>query len=288
LLSPQTLKSTIPSREFPTAMLLKELAQLLVSNPAVLTRINWQAAVGSYLDAPGEAAKEWLWFYTQFNPDRTLEAARAIRLVSRAGGYLHAIQALAGVQRPDQLETNDAWGQFITEYRLLDERVQVLVEKILLENRLRPFISHFFTRDEVTSPTPVAGNAANELDFYHWISELLTQRENAQDKPILVGQAVQDARGRRSLGLRIRSPRSVDLMEVGLPNAFVTGGLPNTAVARIPLPDDCEPHECFEKLVDEIWTLTTSRLHLAPDPTPANHPAPSQQSPAPTIPAGIG
>lgn len=263
LLSPQSLKSTVPAREFPTAMLLKELAQLLVPDASVVTRINWQAAVGSYLDAPGGTAGEWLWFYTQFNPDRTLEAARAIRLVTRAGGFQHAIQALIGVQRPDRLETNEAWGQFIVEYRLLDERVQVLVEKIVLENRGRPFTSHFFTRDEVASPTPVAGNAANELDFYHWISEQLTPRGELGDKPILVGQVVLDPRGRRHLGVRIRSPHSVDLMEVGLPEAFVTGGLPNTALARIPLPEDREPHEVFDLLVDEIWMRTTSQLRSA-------------------------
>ncbi len=263
LISPQSLKSTVPSREFPTAMLLNELAHLLIPDPSVMTRINWQAAVGSYLDAPGGTTSEWLWFYTQFNPDRTLEAARAIRLVTRAGGFLHAIHALIGVQRPDQLETNEPWGQFIAEYRLLDERVHVLVEKIVLENRRRPFTSHFFTRDEVASPTPVAGNAANELDFYHWISEQLIQRGDLGDKSILVGQAVVDTRGRRHLGVRIRSPRGVDLMEVGLPEPFVTGGLPNTAVARIPLPEDREPQDIFDELVNEIWMRTTGRLHRA-------------------------
>ena len=263
LISPQSLKSAIPSGEFPTAMLLNELAHMMVPDPSVMTRINWQAAVGSYLDAPSGATSEWLWFYTQFNPDSTLEAARAIRLVSRAGGFLHAIQALIGVRRPDQLETNEPWGQFIAEYRLLDERVHVLVEKIVLENRHRPFTSHFFTPDEVASPTPVAGNAANELDFYHWISELLTQRGDLGDKAILVGQIVVDTRGRRRLGVRIRSPRSVDLMEVGLPESFVTGGLPNTAIARLPLPEDREPQEIFDELVDQIWLRTTSPLHRA-------------------------
>ncbi len=269
LLSPQTLKSTVPSKEFPTAMLMRELAQLVAPEASLLNRINWMAAVGSYLDAPAETTSEWLWFYTQFNPDRTLEAARAIRLVTRAGGFLHAIHALIGVHRPDQLETNEAWGQFIAEYRLLDERVQVLVEKIVLENRRRPFTSHFFTLDEVASPTPVAGNEANELDFYHWISEHLTRRGDLGDKSILVGQVVTDMRGRRYLGVRIRSPRSVDLMEVGLPKCFVTGGLPNTALARIPLPEGAEPHQVFEELVDEIWQRTTSPLHLAPSQGPS-------------------
>ena len=73
-------------------------------------------------------------------------------------------------------------------YRILNERVQVLVERIVLENRGRAFASHFFTLDEVASPTPIAGNENNELDFYHWISEHLTQRGDWSEKPIIVGQ----------------------------------------------------------------------------------------------------
>ena len=262
LITPQTLKSTIPPREFPTAMILKELGHQLASNPSTLVRINWQAAVGSCLDAPAEDSTEWLWFYTQFNPDRTLEAARAIRLVTRAGGFIHAVEALIGVERPDQLETHEAWGQFMAEYRILDERVQVLVEKINLENRRRPFTSHFFTHEEVASPTPVAGNAANELSFYHWISEHLTQYGDLAEKPIIVGQVVADSRGCRYLGVRIRGPRGVDLMEVGLPDHFKTGGLPNTAVASIPLSSESLPDQEFHRWVDEIWMKTTGPTRM--------------------------
>ncbi len=270
LISPQTLQATVAARDFPTAMILKELAHQLVPDEATLERIDWQAAVGCYLDAPVEAENEWLWFYTKFNPDRTLEAARAIRLVTRAGGFLHAIQALVGVQRPDQLETHEAWGQFMAEYRVLEERIQILVEKIILENRRRPFTSHFFTHDEVASPTPVAGNDANELDFYHWISEYLRKRSDLGEKPIIVGQVVAGSKGHRQLGVRIRSPRGVDLMEVGLPQHFQTGGLPNTAVARIPLEPDAVPEQEFNRLVDEIWMKTTSRLHLSVVGRPAD------------------
>jgi hypothetical protein len=50
-------------------------------------------------------------------------------------------------------------------YRILNERVLVLVERIVLENRGRAFASHFFTQDEVASPTPIAGNETT-----NWIS----------------------------------------------------------------------------------------------------------------------
>lgn len=262
-ISPQVLKSITPAKELSTAMCLRELAHLLIMDEAVLARINWQAAVGTFLDAPDEPSSGWQWFATQFNPDRTLEAARAIRLVTRAGGFQNAVQALAGVTQPDQVDTNPAWGQFTAEYRLLDERVQVLVEKIVLENRRRPFTSHFFSHEEVASPTPVAGNEANELDLYHWISEHLTRRGNLSEKPIIVGQMVQDDAGQRCLGVRIRSPRGVDLMEAGLPPYFTTAGLPNTAIARIPLPPNRPPELEFHKLVDEIWMKTTSPLYFA-------------------------
>ena len=263
LISPQTLQAIVPARDFPTAMILKELAHQMVSDEATLDRMDWQAAVGCCLDAPVEEKNEWCWFYTKFNPDRTIEAARAIRSVTRAGGFIHAIHALVGVQRPDKLETHEAWGQFMAEYCLLDERIQVLVEKIVVENRRRPFTSHFFTHDEVASPTPVAGNDANELDFYHWISEHLRNRGDLGDKPIIVGQVVTGSKGARQLGVRIRSPRGVDLMEAGLPEKFQTGGLPNTAVTRIPLAPDAVPEKEFQRLVDEIWLKTTSPLHFS-------------------------
>ena len=262
LISPQTLKATMPSREFPTAMILKEIARQLITNEEALNPIDWQAAVGSCLDMPTEASSEWLLFFTQFNPDRTYEAARAIRLMTRANGFLNSIHALVGVVRPDLLETNEVWRQFMAEYHTLNERVQLLVEKIVVENRRRPFTAHYFTHDEVASPTPLAGNELNELDFYHWISELLTQRGNLGEKPILVGQLVQDEKRRPCLGIRIRSPRGVDLMEVGLPRCFKTAGLPNTAITRIPIAAPGSPEKAFQKLVDAIWMKTTSPMYL--------------------------
>jgi hypothetical protein len=149
-------------------------------------------------------------------------------------------------------------------YRILNERVLVLVERIVLENRGREFASHFFTQDEVASPTPIAGNENNELDFYHWISEHLTQRGNWSEKPIIVGQVVTDFRGCRCLGVRIRSPRGVDLMKADLPEYFATGGLPNTAIARIPLESTQTPQQVFQNIVDKIWMKTTSISMLTP------------------------
>jgi hypothetical protein len=216
------------------------------------------------LEAPTDTTSAWQWFYTQFNPDKTGEVSRAIRLVTRAGGFRNAIQALAGVERPDQLETNAAWGQFMAEYKVLEERVQVLVEKIVLENRRRPFTAHFFTHAEVASPSSIIGNELKELDFYPWISEHLTQRADLAEKPIIVGQVIQDPKGRRHLGVRIRSPREVNLMETGLPRVFTTGGLANTAVARIPIASRVPPSQMFDELVEEIWMKTTSPLPLGP------------------------
>jgi hypothetical protein len=140
----------------------------------------------------------------------------------------------------------------------------VLVERIVLENRGRAFASHFFTEDEVASPTPIAGNENNELDFYHWISEHLTQRGDWSEKPIIVGQVVTDFRGCRCLGVRIRSPRGVDLMKAGLPEYFTTGGLPNTAIARIPLESAQTPQQAFQSIVDEIWMKTARVSASAP------------------------
>lgn len=262
LISPQTLRAAIPTKEFSTAMVLKEVAHQLVSDEQVLGRIDWQAAVGSYLDAPAELQGEALLFYTQFNPDKVMEAARAIRIVTRAGGFLSAIHALVGVVRPERLETNEAWGHFMAEFRLLDERVQVLVEKIVLENRRKPFTSHFFTHDEVASPTPIAGSPEETLDLYDWISEHLTKRGNLAEKPIIVGQVIRDPDRQEQLGVRIRSPRGVELMEAGLPKFFVTGGLPNTAVARIPLDGSASPEQQFHRLVDDLWMKTTHPMYL--------------------------
>jgi transposase len=240
----------------PTRRPISHRAALLIRDEQVLNQIAWQAAVGCCLDAAIETTSEWRLFYSRFNADRTLEAARALRMITRAGGYLQSVHALLGVDRPDQLETHEVWERCMAAYRVLKERVLVLVERIVLENRGRAFASHFFTLDEVASPTPIAGNENNELDFYHWISEHLTQRGDWSEKPIIVGQIVTDFRGRRCLGVRIRSPRGVDLMKAGLPEYFTTGGLPNTAIARIPLESTQTPQPVFQNIVDNIWMKT--------------------------------
>jgi hypothetical protein len=255
-ISPQTLRATLPSAQFPTAMILKEIAALLIRDEQAFNQIAWQAAVGCCLDAAVETSGEWRLFYSRFNGDRTLEAARALRMITRSGGYLMALHALLGVDRPDQLETNEGWERCMAAYRVLNERVQVLADRIALENRGRAFASHFFTSDEVAPPTPIAGRGRNDLDFYHWISEHLTLRGDWSEKPIIVGQAVTDFCDRRCLGVRIRSPRGVDLMKAGLPECFVTGGLPNTAIARIPLESQQAPARVFQDLVDHIWEKT--------------------------------
>ncbi len=263
-ISPQTLKAIVPADQFPTAMILKEIASLLISDEEVLNQIAWQAAVGCCLDAVLEPTSEWQLFYSRFNGDRTMEAARALRMITRANGYLTSVHALLGVDRPDQLETHEVWEQCMAAYRILRERVLVLVDRITLENRGRAFASHFFTPDEIISPTPIVGNENNELDFYHWISEYLTQRGDWREKPIIVGQVVTDFRGRRCLGMRIRSPRGVDLMKAGLPESFTTGGLPNTAIARIPLESTQVPQQVFQNIVDKIWMKTTPVSVLTP------------------------
>ncbi|HEY5910181.1 MAG TPA: hypothetical protein VJA21_06205, partial [Verrucomicrobiae bacterium] len=258
LISPQTLRSTVPARQFPTAMILKELAHLLFPDDRGLAQLNWQAAAGSILDTAELTANPWLLFYAQFNPDKILEAGRALRTMTRAGGFLAAIHALAGVSRPDQLETNEAWGRFMAAHMHLEERVQVLVEKIILENRRKPLTVHFFTHDETASPTALAGNARSELELYHWISERLTRHGDLAEQPIIVGQMLHDAEGAAFLGVRIRSPRGVELMKAGLPERFESGGLPHTAVAKIPLADGAQPKQVFEDLVDRIWMKTTA------------------------------
>lgn len=256
LISPQTLRATVPSRQFPTAMILKELAHVLCQDPQARAQIDWQAAIGSCLDIPDLSASPWLLFYAQFIPEKILDAARAVRTVARAGGFLGAIEALAGVTRPDQLETNAAWERFIATYQRMDERVQVLVEKIILENRRKPLTVHFFTDDEVAWPQELAGNPRDELDLYAWISEQLTRHGDLADKPIIVGQVVRRSPEAACLGVRIRSPRGVDLSQAGLPSCFESGGLPNTAVAKLPLADSAPPQATFEQLVGEIWEKT--------------------------------
>jgi hypothetical protein len=186
-----------------------------------------------------------------------------VRLVTRAGGFLNAVQALAGVDEPEHLETNETWKHFLTEYRLLHERIQLLVDKVVVENRSRPFTAHFFTEEEVASPTPVAGDAHNALDLYSWFSEHLTQRGNLAEKPIIVGQLVRPKPDHTCLGIRIRSPKGVDLMEAGLPAEFGTGGLPNTAVAQIPLEPGIDPAQQFDRLIHQIWMKTTNPMYLS-------------------------
>jgi len=263
LLSPQTLRSVLPAREFLTALVLRELARQLVSEEATLARIDWQAAVGSILDLPADRSQEWVLFFSRFNPDHTLEAARAIRLVARANGFQSAVTAMTGVVRPDQLRTNEAWNRFMAAYETLRDRVQALVERILVENRRKPFTAHFFTEEELTSPTSLAGDDDGKLDFYHWISEHLTQHGHLADQPIIMGQVVREHRGEPRLGVRIRSPRGCDLMRVGLPPDFVSAGLPHTAIARLPLDDQLRPEDMFQRLIEVIWEKTT-----IPPPTP--------------------
>jgi hypothetical protein len=144
----------------------------------------------------------------------------------------------------------------MAEYQTIQERIHVLVEKIILENRRRPFTAHFFTQDELASPSHLAGDEEYNLDFYHWISELIAQHGDLAHKPIITGQVVLGSHGREFLGIRIRSPRGVDLMEAGLPGGFTSGGLPNTAIARIELNPDRTPDEQFQLLVEGIWPKT--------------------------------
>jgi hypothetical protein len=263
LITPQTLRATIPPRQFTTALVLRELAHELLPRSAALSRMDWQAAIGSCLDVTPDTSDQWLLFYAQFNPDQMMQAARAIRMVARAHGFMSAIHAVEGVERPDQLETNEPWGEFMTAYQRLAERVELLVEKIVMENVGRPYVAHLFTAAEVASPLAAAGEETRCLDLYPWISEHLTRRSDFSEKPIIVGQVIRDRLGGKALGVRIRSPRGVELREAGLPEAFRTGGLPNTAVARIPLSASQPPEQQFQNLVEDIWWRTVSpTVHL--------------------------
>jgi len=49
-------------------------------------------------------------------------------------------------------------------------------------------------------------------------------------------------------------------MAAGLPEDFTTGGLPNTAVARLPIDVGASPQQTFFDLVDRIWKKTTARF----------------------------
>jgi hypothetical protein len=48
-------------------------------------------------------------------------------------------------------------------------------------------------------------------------------------------------------------------MAAGLPEDFTTGGLPNTAVARLPIDVGANPQQTFFDLVDRIWKKTAAR-----------------------------
>jgi glutamate dehydrogenase/leucine dehydrogenase len=256
LITPQTLKATVSARHFSTALVLKEIAHQLLADPHALNRIDWQAGVGSCLDISPETSDEWLLFYAQFNHDQMMEAARAVRMVARAHGFMSAIHAIEGVERPDQLETNKSWKDFMGTYKLLAERIQLLVEKIVMENIGRRYVSHWFTPQEVESPMPTVGEQTRFLDLYPWISEHLTKCSDFSEKPIIVGQVMGDGFGKKYLGVRIRCPHDVELMEVGLPEDFRTGGLSNTAVASVPLDDSMPPEQQFRSLVEGVWRKT--------------------------------
>ena len=258
MITPQTLKATLSARHFTTALVLKEIAHQLLTDPRVLSRMDWQAAIGSWLDVSPETSQEWLLFYAQFNPDQMLAAAQAIRMMARAGGFQEAMCAIEGVERPDQLETHKPWEEFLSKYALLAERIELLVEKIVMENVAQPCVLHFFNPAETASPRSSAVPESGGLELYHWISEHLTRRADFAEKPIIVGQVVRDPLGREWLGVRIRSPRGVELMEVGLPAPFRTGGLPNTAVAQIPLDQALAPEQQFQHLVENLWWKTVS------------------------------
>ena len=175
-------------------------------------------------------------------------------VVTRAGGFHTPSRRSIGVPRPDQLETHEAWGQFMAEYRLLDERVQVLVEKIVLENRRRPFTAHFFTRDEVASPTPGRGQRRQRTGFL----PLDLRAPHAAGRSGRKTHHRRPGRRRtpadsRQFGRAHPQPARRGL-DGGRPaGCFKTGGLPNTAMARIPLPPNLPPRKQFHQLVDEIW-----------------------------------
>lgn len=75
---------------------------------------------------------------------------------------------------------------------------------------------------------------------------------------------------KKYLGVRIRCPRDVELMEVGLPEDFRTGGLPNTALAKVPLDESMPPEQQFRSLVKGMWwktvtpTIKPKKLRNAP------------------------
>ena len=268
LLTPQTLQATIPPRYFTTALLLRELALTMLPDSPDRQCLDWIAAVGSCLDVPPEVSTAWQLFYAPFNTDDLFEAARALRMVARAYGFMNALQALEGLKHPDMLETHKPWQEFLTLYKVLAERVQLLVEKIIMENAGRPYIAHFFTAAEVATPISPPGTTTRCLDLYPWISEILTTRPGLADKPIIVGQVVRDLLKRPFLGVRIRSPRDVELLENGLPDCFYSGGLPNTALAKIPLAESASPEQQFQALVDSIWWKTISPTVRVKKPTP--------------------
>jgi hypothetical protein len=53
-------------------------------------------------------------------------------------------------------------------------------------------------------------------------------------------------------------------MKAGLPEHFTSGGLPNTAIARIPLESTEAPQQVFRNIVDKIWMKTAGVPVVAP------------------------
>lgn len=250
--SPRTLDSKIPSSEFPSSMMLKEIAQELLPNDPVLRRINWLAAIGSFLDADLDKRREWLLFYHQFNSDELVEASRAVRTVTRVGGFENVVKAVAGIREPEALETNETWQELVAAFWDIKRRVDFLVHRIVEENRGKRVVSHFLTEEEIKSPTNFAGDHLGRLDLYHWLSEELRHHEDFENKSIILGQVVHSLELGTTLGVRIRSPRGVDLGHAILPEYFKSGGLPNTAITRIPLDPSVTPETQFEKLVKDM------------------------------------
>ncbi|MGB9601801.1 MAG: hypothetical protein ACPMAG_03320 [Limisphaerales bacterium] len=258
LISPQTLKSPVPAKRITSSLVMKELASVIVKDSHKRLKIDWLAGIGSCLDISQESNNEWSLFYAQFNPDQMIEAAKAVRMVSRARSIRIAIDALLSIENPDRLELSKEWETFMNLYNKLETHIKLLVEIITLENVGKPYVSHFFTDFELI-PNELPLNEENErLDLYHWISEYLTKRSDFSEKPIIVGQIVKPTYENPYLAIRIRSPKNVDLTDVGLPENFKTGGLPNTAIGIFALSPAQEPIDQFNKIVEEIWWKTVS------------------------------
>jgi hypothetical protein len=251
-ISPRSLDSKIPSSEFPSSMMLKEIAHELVPEDPLLRRIDWLAAIGSFLDVDLDKRREWLLFYHLFNSDDLVEAARAVRTVTRVGGFEKVVKAVVGIREPEALETNETWQELMAAFWEIKRRVDFLVHRIVEENREKPVVSHFFTEEEIRSPTKFAGDDLGHLDIYHWLSEELRLHEDFESKSIILAQVVHDPELGISLGVRIRSPRGVDLRNAGLRECFKTGGLRNTAITRISRDPSVTPQMQFEELLQDM------------------------------------